>query len=219
MVKVKICGITNLDDAIAAADAGADLLGFVFYEKSPRHIPPEGAGQIASALHRRSAIPSLVGVFVDELPDRVEQIIESVPLDLVQLHGHESIQTLLRLSPYAFKALRPRNHDEAWEQIRQYHRTLNETTPAFIVDAFDAARYGGTGVRGDWDVAAPIAREFPILLAGGLTKQKVAHAIRSVQPWGVDVSTGVERALGFKDHNRVREFIREAKKVQQGDEE
>lgn len=219
MVKVKICGITNQDDAIAAAESGADLLGFVFYEMSPRYIPPERARQIASALNRRSLMPDLVGVFVDELPARVEQIIRSVPLDLAQLHGNESSHTLRRLSPHAFKALRPRDHDETWQRIEYYRRALDKSTPAFIVDAFDGTRYGGTGVCGDWDLAAAIARQYPILLAGGLTSQNVADAIRFVRPWGVDVSTGVERAPGFKDHTRVSDFVRKAKKVGQGDKE
>ena len=175
--------------------------------------------QIASVLHGRSSTPCLVGVFVDELPARIEQILRSVPLDLVQLHGNEPSQLLRRLSPRAFKALRPRSHDEARQRIEEYGRALDATIPAFIVDAFDGTRYGGTGVCGDWDIAAAIARRYPILLAGGLTSQNVADAIRYVRPWGVDVSTGVERAPGLKDHTRVREFIGEARKVGQGEKE
>ena len=110
-----------------------------------------------------------------------------------------------------YKALRLRDEAEAQAQVEEYRAATNGNVPAFIVDAFDAQRFGGTGSRADWDIAAQIAREFPILLAGGLSVDNVAGAIRAVQPWGVDVSSGVECAPGLKDHDKVRQFIQKAK--------
>jgi phosphoribosylanthranilate isomerase len=113
----------------------------------------------------------------------------------------------------AVRALRPRDEAEAQSLVDKYRAVVSGNVPAFIVDAFDAQRFGGTGARADWDIAARIAREFPILLAGGLNADNVAEAIRTVQPWGVDVSSGVERAPGLKDHDQVRQFVRKAKGV------
>jgi len=240
MTHVKICGITNLDDALAAADAGADLLGFVFFSHSPRCIDPERAGEIVAALRQRGNVPLFVGVFVNESLERVRTIAATAQLDMAQLHGGESPEMVSDLSslgvetpsyktapdqsgfpvPFmgrsrfiAVRALRPRNEAEAQAQVEEYRAAASGNVPAFIVDAFDAQRFGGTGARADWDIAAQIAREFPILLAGGLNVNNVAEAIRAVQPWGVDVSSGVERAPGLKDHNQVRQFIHKARSV------
>jgi phosphoribosylanthranilate isomerase len=117
-----------------------------------------------------------------------------------------------QLLPYAYKALRPRDKAEARAQVAEYQAVVIGRVPAFIVDAFNAQRFGGTGQCADWSLAARIAREFPILLAGGLCAENVADAICAVRPWGVDVSSGVERAPGLKDHDKVRGFIQEAKR-------
>jgi phosphoribosylanthranilate isomerase len=213
MIRVKICGITNLDDAIAAADAGADLLGFVFYPRSPRYVTPERALEIVRATRHASPTTRFVGVFVDASPERVRAAMDLASLDLAQLHGNEPASMVRDLSPRAFKALRPRDPDEAKSLISNYRLATGGISPAFIVDAFDAQQFGGTGVRADWKIAAILAREFPILLAGGLNAENVAGAVRAVQPWGVDVSSGVERAPGLKDHAKVRQFISRAKSV------
>ena len=221
MTQVKICGITNLDDARAAAEAGADMLGFVFFPRSSRYIDPERAGEIVAALERLGNAPICAGVFVDELPKRVRAIAATAHLDMVQLHGNESPAMVRELgvcypelqSIAVYKALRPQNGTEAQAQVAEYRAAANGNIPAFIVDAFDAQRFGGTGSRADWDVAACIAREFPILLAGGLNADNVAEAIRAVRPWGVDVSSGVERVPGLKDHDHVRRFIHKAKSL------
>jgi phosphoribosylanthranilate isomerase len=240
MTHVKICGITNLDDALAAVEAGADLLGFVFFSRSPRCIDPERAGEIVATLRQRGSTPRFVGVFVDESLERMRAIAATAQLDMAQLHGNESPEMVRDLSslgvetpsykttpdqsgfpaPFtgrsrfiAVRALRPRDEAEAQAQVAEYRVAVNGNIPAFIVDAFDAQRFGGTGARADWDIAARIAREFPILLAGGLNVDNVTEAIRAVRPWGVDVSSGVERAPGLKDHDRVRRFIHEAKSV------
>ena len=252
MIHVKICGITNLEDALVATEAGADMLGFVFFPRSPRYIEPERAGEIISVLRQRDHALSCVDVFVNESPERVREIAATAQLDVVQLHGDESPEmvrdlctrhpepssTVFRprsgegsrsgaieiLRPFgpqndrtvthrAYKALRPRNEAEAQALVNQYRAAVNGNTPAFIVDAFDAQRFGGTGACADWSIAAAIAREFPILLAGGLNADNVAQAVRVVQPWGVDVSSGVERTPGVKDHDKVQRFIRNVRGV------
>jgi len=240
VIHVKICGITNLEDALAAAEAGADLLGFVFFSRSPRCIDPERAGEIVAALKQRGNAPHFVGVFVDESLERVRAIAATAQLDMAQLHGNEPPEMVRDLSSLgvktpsykttpgqsgfstpcmgrsgfiAVRALRPRDEAEAQAQVAEYRAAVDGNVPAFIIDAFDPQRFGGTGARADWDIAACIAREFPILLAGGLNADNVAEAIRAVQPWGVDVSSGVERTPGLKDHSQVRRFIHKAKSV------
>ncbi len=211
MTRVKICGITNLDDALAAAEAGADLLGFIFYSPSPRFVSPELARKIIDDLRIRSAAPKFVGVFVNESLEVVRQVREQTKIDLVQLHGGEPAAMVKELAPHVYKSIRPRNLTEARANAATYRAALNGNSPAFIIDAFNDKQFGGTGERVDWVIAAKIAREFPILLAGGLNPQNVADAIRTVQPWGVDVSSGVEQAPGVKDHQKLREFIKRAK--------
>ncbi len=213
MTFVKICGITNLEDAIYAADVGADLLGFIFYSKSPRYIAPDRAREIVRVVRHTSPAIRFVGVFVNESLDGIRAMTEQAELNLVQLHGDEPAEIVQALSPHAYKALRPRDANAAQSLLTTYRSAVNGNSPAFIVDSFDAKQYGGTGTRADWDIAASIAREFPILLAGGLSAENVAEAIRTVNPWGVDVSSGVERAPGLKDHTKVEQFIRAAKRT------
>lgn len=211
MVRVKICGITNLNDGLGAAEAGADLLGFIFYRASPRYIPPEHAGEIVAEVRRRRPASKFVGVFVNESLERVREIKDLTQLDLMQLHGSEPAAMMQELAPRVYKSIRPRDQTEAHAHVERYRDALSGNAPSFIVDAFSENQFGGTGKRVDWNIAAEIAREFPILLAGGLNPGNVAEAIRTVQPWGVDVSSGVERAPGLKDQKKVREFIRNAK--------
>ncbi len=211
MTRVKICGITNFEDALAATTAGADLLGFIFYRASPRYIPPEHAGEIVAEVRRRRPASKFVGVFVNESLERVREIKDLTQLDFVQLHGSEPAAMVQELAPRVYKSLRLRDLTEAQVSAQEYRAALNGNVPCFIVDAFNENQFGGTGKRVDWNIAAEIAREFPILLAGGLNPGNVAEAIRTVQPWGVDVSSGVERSPGLKDQEMVREFIRNAK--------
>ncbi len=219
MTQIKICGITNLQDAMIAAEAGADLLGFIFYPPSPRYIAPEHARAIVNQLGALNIAPQFVGVFVNASLEHMRAVIATAQIDFAQLHGDESAdmvnqtrQVSKNLSGLAvYKALRPRDADAARVQIETYRGAVNGAVPAFLIDAYDAKQYGGTGKRVDWDIARDIARAFPILLAGGLTSENVADAIRVVQPWGVDVSSGVERAPGLKDHAKVKEFIRAVK--------
>ena len=211
MTQVKICGITNVLDAYSAVEAGADMLGFVFYAPSPRYIAPYQAKEIIADLRASGVTARTVGVFVNESVERVREVLAECPLEWAQLHGDERPQTLQALCPRAFKALRIRNSSEIWAQIASYRAVAKGREPAFLVDAFHPERFGGTGQCADWKIAEQIGQEFPILLAGGLSVENVIEAIRQVRPWGVDVSSGVERAPGLKDPEKVRQFIRNAK--------
>lgn len=210
---VKICGITNLEDATAAAEAGADLLGFILYAKSPRYIEPDAVGAVITALRRQltpdALHPRTVGVFVNTPAEQVQAILDQTGLDYAQLHGDESPGDLARLGGRGFKALRPTALDAALAQAADYAPLPHAEAPQLLVDAFSAQAYGGTGWRADWETAAALAARYPrLLLAGGLDPDTVPLALAAVRPWGVDVSSGVEAAPGRKDHAKVRAFIR-----------
>ncbi len=201
MVRVKICGITRIEDAQHAAACGADALGFVFYAKSPRCLSPESARGIIAKL---PPFVSAVGLFVNEEPERVREIAEFCGLDLLQLHGDESPAGSL-FPPYrVIKALRVRDAGSL-TGAGAY------VVSALLLDAWVEGAYGGTGHRFNWDLAAGVAREHRVILAGGLRAENVAEAVRRVRPYGVDVSSGVESAPGIKDPDLVAEFIRRAK--------
>jgi phosphoribosylanthranilate isomerase len=214
-MKVKICGNTSLEDARVATEAGADMLGFIFYKHSPRDISPEKAGEIIRALRAEfgRAAPLMVGIFVDELMGRVREIRQQAGLDLVQLHGSEPPVELRLLQPFAFKAIRPQNRGDAEGLVAIYAQALpnNPDAPDFLLDAYHPWKMGGTGHKGDWHSAKVLATRYKLMLAGGLNVENVVQAIRTTQPWGVDVVSGVEASKGVKDHERVKRFIREAK--------
>jgi phosphoribosylanthranilate isomerase len=212
MTRVKICGITKLDDARCAAGAGADFLGFVFYRQSARFVPPERAATIARAIRREfgPAAPRFVGVFVNETVEHTRTILNHAGLDLAQLHGDEPPEQVRGLSPRGFKALRPQSAQNAEKAAAAYGDVLldDPAFPQLLIDAYHPHHFGGTGERADWTVARSLARRFRLLLAGGLTPTSVGPAIQQTLPWGVDVSSGVECARGIKDHARVRAFVR-----------
>jgi phosphoribosylanthranilate isomerase len=211
MMIVKICGITNIDDARAAIEAGADMLGFIFYPPSPRYVPPERAREIILEIRKAASGNRTVGVFVNESLESVSAIMELVGLDLAQLHGKEPPEFAQALGTRAYKSIQAREVETARVLMEEYRGAVHGNLPAFIADAPPAQLPGGNGMLADWTVAREIARAFPILLAGGLSVENVRDAIAQVQPWGVDVSSGVERAPGLKDHAKVREFIKNAK--------
>ena len=211
MTQVKICGITNIEDATVAIDAGADMLGFIFYASSPRYIAPEKVAEIVIATRHSPLAIRFVGVFVNEPIEQVRALMEQTQIDLVQLHGHESAEMVREFSPRVYKTLQPADPAHAQLLITNYRVSVDGNSPAFIIDGKPQKLPGGNGARADWEIAARIAREFPIFLAGGLNAENVAEAIQAVQPWGVDVSSGVEREPGLKDHAKVREFIGKAK--------
>lgn len=208
-MKIKICGITALDDALAALDAGADMLGFNFYPPSPRCIERAACAAMVAAIRSRGYGATLIGVFVNAPPDEVSAILDECGLDLAQLSGDEPPADLARLGERAFKAIRPRDADEAVELTARYARRA--AAPALLVDAAaGAGQFGGTGMTGDWHAARSSAAQQPILLAGGLRPANVAAAVAAVQPWGVDVASGVEASPGRKDPAKMRAFVRAA---------
>ncbi len=205
-VKVKICGITTLQDALAALDAGADLLGFNFYPPSPRYIAPATCAELVRTLRAHGARAVMVGVFVNRPPAEVAAVLDECGLDLAQLSGDEPAEDLALLGTRAFKALRPQDADQAVALAAAYARRA--AAPVLLADAAaGAGRFGGTGQVGDWAAAAALAAAWPILLAGGLRPDNVAAAIAAVHPWGVDVASGVESAPGRKDPEKMRAFV------------
>lgn len=207
ITKVKICGITSVEDAAAAVDAGADALGFIFYRKSPRYIEPAMAKRIIMSL---PPLVAAVGVFVDEEQQTVRNLMDDCGLSLAQLHGQESAAYCQELGRPVLKALRVKDRSSFLALAECQGRA---GVRGFVLDAFSDQAYGGTGQVIDWQLAAEAARAAHILLAGGLTPDNVAQAIQSVQPYGVDVSSGVEREPGKKDHEKVRAFIRAVRVV------
>jgi phosphoribosylanthranilate isomerase len=205
-MKVKICGITTLDDAIMAAEAGADMLGFNFYMQSPRYIKPAVCASILLRFYDRGFTTPAVGVFVNEPVGKVWETMDNCSLQLAQLHGDETPNELMELGSRAYKAIRPRNLEEA-KRLLQEFSGCGASEPGFLLDTHQVGSYGGTGLRADWKVAAEIALETNLFLAGGLIPESVVPAIQSVNPWGVDVASGVESAPGKKDRQKVLDFV------------
>lgn len=205
--KVKICGITNLDDATAAVAAGADSLGFVFYRKSPRYVAPTVVKGIVSGL---PPFVTPVGVFVNEEAKVIRDLMDECGLALAQLHGDETASYCDMLGRPVLKAIRLRDRSSLLALAEYQGRS---GLRGFIVDAFSAETYGGTGQIVDWVLAAEVAQASRTLLAGGLTPENVGEAIRKVRPYGVDVTSGVEASPRKKDHEKVRDFIRAVRLV------
>jgi phosphoribosylanthranilate isomerase len=203
-VKVKICGITNREDAIGAMEAGADALGFVFYSKSPRYIAPRAAAEIIASL---PPFISNVGLFVNASAQEVRQIIERTGIDTLQFHGEESAEDCAPFLRQCIKAFRIADA-ESLQQLAAFH------TRAWLLDSFVPGEQGGTGVTFNWALAKQaVSLNRPVILAGGLTPENVQEAIRQVRPYAVDVSSGIESTPGKKDLNKVRSFIQHAKSV------
>ncbi|MCC6345756.1 MAG: phosphoribosylanthranilate isomerase [Nitrospirales bacterium] len=199
-MRIKICGITNLEDALAAVEYGADALGFIFFGKSPRFILPEEAKGIVSHL---PPLITTVGVFVNEEPARMREIMERTGLDILQLHGDE---------PPGVCAVWPR-------VIRSVRvKELTDLKPleicraaAFLLDTYSPGQFGGTGQIFNWDIAVEAKRYGRIILSGGLNSGNVGKAIQRVRPYAVDVSSGVEQEKGRKDLKKMRAFIERAR--------
>jgi phosphoribosylanthranilate isomerase len=201
-VRVKICGITSLDDARAALNAGADALGLMFYEPSPRNLSLKEAARIAAAL---PPFIARVGVFVDAPEQFVRDAISACGLDAVQFHGKESPDYCARFQTKVIKAFRMRDASTL-AVLPKY------VTHAWLLDSFVSGQQGGTGAVFNWDLAVQAQTlGKPIVLAGGLTPENVTEAIAKVRPCAVDVSSGVESAPGKKDARRIRAFVAAAK--------
>ncbi len=198
---VKICGITNLEDALAAVEFGADALGFNFFPESPRYIAPEAAKEILAEI---PPVVWKVGVFVNESEERVRDLSVDLRLDYLQFHGDETPFYCEQFATPYWKAFRLKD-DKSLDLMKRYHCEY------YLVDAFVENAFGGTGIVGNWDLAREAKKSGAIFLAGGLTPENVTEATQTVRPDGVDVASGVEKAPGKKDLQKLESFIERAK--------
>ncbi|MEJ2671279.1 MAG: phosphoribosylanthranilate isomerase [Deltaproteobacteria bacterium] len=205
MVKIKICGITNLEDALLAAELGADALGFIFYPKSPRYLAPETAREII--FHLPPFVTS-VGVFVNEEAAMVQNLAARVGLDWLQLHGQESPDYCQSLGRRVIKGFRLKDAGSLTEL-----EPFQGAVQAFLLDTYKKGQVGGTGETFDWRLAREAQKFGQIILAGGLTPENVAQAIKVACPQAVDTASGTEAAPGRKDPARLREFFAAVKGV------
>jgi phosphoribosylanthranilate isomerase len=203
-VRVKICGITRLQDLHAACGAGADALGFVFYEKSPRHLSAEAAAALVREL---PPFVQSVGLFVDADPAFIESVLRRAPLDLLQFHGNETPADCARYGRPWIKAVRVKPDTDLLKCAADF-----DAARGLLLDAFVPGVPGGTGERFDWSLIPP-ALPKPVILSGGLTPDNVAEAVQRVRPWAVDVSSGVEASKGIKDAHQIARFIANAKEA------
>ncbi|MDH4585360.1 phosphoribosylanthranilate isomerase [Pseudomonas sp. BN415] len=201
-VRIKICGITRIEDALAAVAAGADAIGFVFYAKSPRAVTPAQARAIVAAL---PPFVTTVGLFVDMPRAELTQVLAEVPLDLLQFHGDESPEACAGYGRPYIKALRVKPGDDIAAAISSYPEASG-----ILLDTFVQGTPGGTGEAFDWGLVPQIAAK-PLILAGGLTPENVGEAVRQVRPYAVDVSGGVEACKGIKDAAKIQAFIQQAR--------
>jgi phosphoribosylanthranilate isomerase len=207
MVRVKVCGITNLSDAMYAVECGADAIGFVFYQKSPRFVGKINAKEIISKL---PPFISTVGVFVNQ---KIEDIIETVQgcsLNIIQLHGDESPDYCSKMPVMIIKAIRIKD-GASLKKMPDYSTEQGRRVSAFLLDSFSENDYGGTGKIFNWELAIGAKEYGRIILSGGLNPDNVREAIEKVRPYGVDVSSGVEEREGKKDRGKVKAFIERVK--------
>ena len=206
MVRIKICGITNIEDALAAIEYGADAIGFVFHNKSPRFVTP---GTVKTIISRIPPFITTVGVFVNEDSTKVEKIAQDTGLDIIQLHGSEPPEAC-HMSKKVIKAIRVKELTDL-EPLKSYQ------VSAFLLDTYSPHAIGGTGLIFNWDIAVEARNFGRIILAGGLTPDNVEEAVRWVQPYGIDVSSGVEGDIkGRKDRNKLKLFIETARNASKG---
>lgn len=201
-IAVKICGIKDATALEAAAEGGADYVGFVF-AASRRKVTPDEAAALIRRLPERG--PQAVGVFVDEQPGTVKAIADFAGLDMVQLCGNETVSMAIGCGRPVIRSFQPRIR-VSWQR----YAAFVESGFRLMIDAYQPGLFGGTGTTGNWELAAKVARRYPILLAGGLTPETVGSAIAQVRPWGVDVSSGVETA-GVKDPEKICAFLQAAR--------
>jgi phosphoribosylanthranilate isomerase len=203
--RVKICGITRLEDGLAAAAAGAAAIGLNFYGKSPRVIDAERARSFCVAL---PPFVTRVGLFVNAEPEFVKSVLATVPLDLLQFHGDEGEDYCRSFGRPYLKALRMKPGMDLAAAAKLY-----ASAQGILVDAWHEEQFGGTGIAFDWSLLGAAVRSERLVLAGGLHPGNVAQAVRQVRPWAVDVSSGVESAPGVKDKSKMEQFISEVQRV------
>ncbi len=201
MIRIKICGITRLEDALLAAELGASAIGFIFYEKSPRYLLPEAARAIRLKL---PPFVSTVGVFVNESQEKIKEIKDLVGLDYVQLHGEESPEVCEEFFPHVIKAVRVKDESDLLK-IPPYQGKVS----AILLDTYVKGLPGGTGKAFNWELAKE-AQKFglPIILAGGLNPENISQAREQAAPYALDVSSGIEASPGVKDHFLMKELFR-----------
>jgi phosphoribosylanthranilate isomerase len=209
MTRVKICGLSRTEDALAAAEAGADFLGFIF-APSRRQIAPEAASQIIAAVRNSGQHPETVGVFVNEKPGIVNDIAARLRLDRVQLSGDEDREYCREIEKPVIKVIHVTDDatgTKILSEMRKVFDKLDNEDCRYLLDTGQVNSYGGTGKPFDWRIAGEVCAEFKVIIAGGLNPDNVRDLIAEVNPWGVDVSSGVE-TNGRKDIDRIKEFIR-----------
>jgi phosphoribosylanthranilate isomerase len=204
MTRVKICGITRVEDALAAARSGADAIGLVFYERSPRHVSITQAAQLAAAL---PPFVSVVGLFVNAEAAFVREVLAGVPLDMLQFHGDESPEYCAQFSRPYLKAIRVKAGVDLLQCAARFH-----AAKGLLLDAHVEGIAGGSGATFDWALI-PTQLPLPVILSGGLDRENVAAAIKQVRPYAVDVSSGVEASKGIKDAEKIAAFINEVKRT------
>lgn len=203
MTKIKICGITNLEDALMAVEMGADALGFIFSEVSQRKISPERAEQIIPVL---PPFIKTVGVFVNQSAEEIKEISAKTCIDVIQLHGHESPTFCRSFKQKVIKAIHVENKSDLFK-MTEYK------VSAFVLDSKVEGKFGGTGRTFNWDFAVEAKKLGPVILSGGLNPENIAEAIDQVNPYAVDVASGVEVEPGVKDPDKVAAFIKEVRKA------
>ena len=200
-VKVKVCGMTSLKDALVAVEVGADAVGFIFYKKSPRSVTMKTVREIVLEL---PPFVDTVGVFVDETAEQINKIADYCNLDIIQLHGDESPIFCKKIRRKVIKAFRIKD-------MQSVKKLSSFQVSGFLLDTFSENLHGGTGKVFDWNLALPAKKFGPVIMAGGLTPNNVQQAVRQIRPYGVDVCSGVESEPGIKDHKKVRAFLNNAK--------
>jgi phosphoribosylanthranilate isomerase len=200
-VKVKVCGMTSLKDALVAVEGGAVAVGFIFYKKSPRSVTMKTVREIVLEL---PPFVDTVGVFVDETAEQINKIADYCNLDIIQLHGDESPTFCKKIRRKVIKAFRIKD-------MQSVKKLSSFQVSGFLLDTFSENLHGGTGKVFDWNLALPAKKFGPVIMAGGLTPNNVQQAVRQIRPYGVDVCSGVESEPGIKDHKKVRAFLNNAK--------
>jgi phosphoribosylanthranilate isomerase len=218
MIRVKICGLADIEHITVAAEAGADFAGFVFAE-SRRYVSPEVILPLVRTIRDRKQRPSIVGVFANAPIDTVNSIVEYCHLDSVQLSGNETWQYCLQIKRPVIKVLhitQSTTTDQVLAEIENGNRSLKNKGLAFLLDSKSDTQFGGTGIAFDWKVAKEVAAFFPVIIAGGLNPENVKTLITKTTPWGVDVSSGVETE-GLKDSEKIRSFIKAVRQAEGAD--